>query len=410
MSDSARDWKRWAAEYLSALGDDDQGECAALRAELDAALRADPLCLGIRAAEDLLATAKVAARAADPTAALAVLRKALAAQMTASSDLLNPNDLPEREWVVDEGWLPASRAGMLAGRGGTGKSRLALQLACAVAAGAERWLGRGEAHLPTEPSDAMGRIGCRPSPAVLASWEDELSDSMHRCRNMAAALPWLTRKAIRDRMHWIDASPHGPLWGPSEEGSRHVATMAGLTPAGQAIRMFCESVQARLLVLDPLAAVYASDENVRGLVRHFMTSWDAWARKTGCAVMLIAHPPKNEAAFSGSTDWENASRWMWTLAYQPTGWYKAEDGAISKIRGRGSAPITAPQLELAKTNYGQRGRKVWLRSPGTSWAAWEECSNEEAKEAALHRPVHQPDGDAPQDVAPQDVEDEEPIF
>ena len=38
---------------------------------------------------------------------------------------------PARQWLVD-GWLPASRIAMLAGRGAAGKSQLALQLAYAI--------------------------------------------------------------------------------------------------------------------------------------------------------------------------------------------------------------------------------------------------------------------------------------
>lgn len=400
MSNGTRDWKRWAEEYLSALGDNDQDECEALQAELDATLDTGPLHLGIRTDADIANVANAAARADDSTAALAVLRKRLTVRMMASSDLLAAGELPEREWIVADGWLPAGRAGLLAGRGGAGKSRLGLQLACAVAAGARRWLGRDEKYLHSEGiGDAVGPVGCAPSPVVFASWEDELSDTMRRCRDMEHALHWLTPEAIRNRVHWIDASPHGPLWGPSEDGSRHVATMAGLTPVGRAIRAFCECVRARLLVLDPLAAVYASDENARGLVRHFMTSWDAWARKIGCAVMLIAHPPKSAAAFSGSTDWENASRWMWTLVYQPTGWYTAADGTISMKKNKDSAPITAPRLDLAKTNYGQRGRRIWLRTPSPSWAAWEQCTSGEAKDAVLDMLAQRPSN-----------EDEEPLF
>ena len=44
---------------------------------------------------------------------------------------------PAREWLIP-GWLPVGRLGMLSGRGGRGKSRLALQLAARLAAGQGR--------------------------------------------------------------------------------------------------------------------------------------------------------------------------------------------------------------------------------------------------------------------------------
>jgi len=364
-----RNWKQWAAEYGAAhraLEDSKartqaEEELKHLRAELDATLQTDPLCLGIRADTSIAAAAEEAAKAADSSTAWDLLQHHLTVRVLVSS-LAAPGRLPKREWVVGSGWLPAHRAGILAGRGATGKSRLALQLACALAAGEEQWLGSG----------AAGRIEMNASHVVFASWEDEREDAMRRYRDMAKALPWLTDDATGDRLHWIDMSPHGPLWGPSDSGSRHIATSAELTPAGRAIRWVCQSFDARLLILDPLAAVYASDENVRGLVRHFMTNWDAWARQTRCAVMLIAHPPKSDARFSGSTDWENASRWMWTLSRQPT-----------EKKTNGQTPIKTPQLELAKTNYGVQGQKVWLRSPEDSWAAWEQCSARHAMDSVL---------------------------
>lgn len=405
MTVEERDWREWAAECGAALdaARDSKFQAQAreqlehLRTELDAALRAEPLHLGIRTDADFAAAVRHALHAADSDAALAVLRERLTARLQTASDLLNPKELPAREWIVD-GWLPANRAGILAGRGGAGKSRLALQLACAVAAGTAEWLGKGPVSGPT--------VACARSTAVLASWEDELADTMRRCRSMAEALPWLTREAVRNRIHWIDASPHGPLWGPSHDGSRHVATSAELTPAGSAVRAYCESVRARLLILDPLAAVYASDENVRGLVRHFMTSWDAWARRTRCAVMLIAHPPKSDAEFSGSTDWENASRWMWSLSRSPTGWWVSLDGRTARHKKPGTSAIAAPCLKLAKANYGRPGRKAWLRSPKESWASWQQCSAAEAKDAAMDTLRQQQQ----RVLALSKDEDEEPCF
>ena len=49
-----------------------------------------------------------------------------------------------------------------------------------------------------------------------------------------------------------------------------------------------------------------------------MSAVDRWAREHGCAVLLVAHPPKPAAGapaarYSGSTDWRNAARTVWTL-------------------------------------------------------------------------------------------------
>lgn len=113
---------------------------------------------------------------------------------------------------------------------------------------------------------------------------------------------------------------YGPLWAPKRTGSGHVATMSELTRTGELVRQHAERVGAALLVIDPLAAAYAASEIDRPLVRAYVSSWDAWARRTGCAVLHIAHPPKSGAGYSGSTDWHAAHRAVWTLVDdQPSG-------------------------------------------------------------------------------------------
>ena len=70
---------------------------------------------------------------------------------------------PAREWLIPE-WLPASRVCLLSGPGAVGKSRLALQLAVAVASGVRVWLKSGP---------PLTLPGGRAGGAVIASWEDE---------------------------------------------------------------------------------------------------------------------------------------------------------------------------------------------------------------------------------------------
>ena len=95
-------------------------------------------------------------------------------------------------------------------------------------------------------------------------------------------------------VHYLYAAALGPLWAPGPQGTlAYLSSLAELTAAGRRVRAFCEDKKARLLILDPVAAVFASDENNRGLVRAFCADWDGWALATGCAVLLIAHPPKD---------------------------------------------------------------------------------------------------------------------
>ena len=71
-----------------------------------------------------------------------------------------------RRWLID-GWLAAGRIALLSGRGGAGKSKLAVQLAYAIAAGRQEWF---------EGGPKLNDIG---NPIVFASWEDE-REELHR--------------------------------------------------------------------------------------------------------------------------------------------------------------------------------------------------------------------------------------
>ena len=380
---SGPDWKQWARLYLSAAKDGEtdprrRTQASALRSDLDAALKADPLHVGVRTDADLKAAASEAAEVADSEAAWAVLRSRLARliDITTQWDLETQPD--DRAWLVAD-WLPAGRAGMLVGTGGTGKSKLALQLAIAIASGQRDWLPAHSGYW-----SIMGTVNGHPDITAVASWEDEKAEARRRMYWLFRSLRW-NLKGLGNRFHWIDARKLGPLWGPVESGSRHVATTGSLTEAGAKIRAHCQRVSARLLILDPLAAVYGSDENVRALVRAFMASWDAWAQENGCTVMLVAHPPKTQGAtYSGSTDWQGAARWLWELA-------------ATEIPGQQRTGTKGIRLRLDKSNYGRSGAETWLRMINRG-AAWQQCSPQDSANAL---PRQEPD---------EEFNDEEPAF
>ena len=262
-------------------------------------------------------------------------------------DTFTPDAL---EWII-EGWLPAGRIGILSGQGGRGKSRLALQLAAAMASGQGDFLGGP----PTAYGINRGAVLSGAQTVVYASWEDDrhevgrrlraLSTSHDRCEGLHLdGFPFtLNLRDLSDRLRYVDMAGEGPVWGPAP--GAHVSTMAELTPAGRRLREYAEDSGAKMLVLDPLAAAFGSNENDRGLVRAFLANWDRWGRDNDCAVLVISHPPKTSGAtYSGSTDWEAGPRFMWTLDYRkPT----KEGDAL-------------PALTLEKSNYGRRGARVWL--------------------------------------------------
>ena len=286
----------------------------------------------------------------------------------------------ERQWLVPM-WLPRGRVVLFSGEGGGGKSRAALQLAVALATGAERWIqpiaGKGD-HVSRKLFGIRTAADGQPVNVVIATWEDEAEEVARRLWGLGAAGPWNEREPdageLGKRLHVADLAGAGPLWAPRAGGSGHVSTMGALTGRGRWLRRFCAEKEARLLIVDPLAAAFALNENDRGLVRGFMADWDRWGRESDCAVLLIAHPPKGDADWSGSTDWHAASRAVWTLGLveTDTGEIMTDNHGVPKTGRNGKEQrekAPAPRLSCIKSSYGAIPDPVWLRRCGAGWLA-----------------------------------------
>ena len=249
-----------------------------------------------------------------------------------------------RQWLV-ENWLPAGRVAMMTGEGGSGKSRLALQLAAGVASGG----GPDGAWL--EAPGGVLRLGnsipADGAPVVFASWEDEPDEFYRRLHQISGrAAPWVNPERLQNLLI-ANMMGEGPVWAPTQGG--HISSLAELTQTGDRLRRVCQAAGARLLIMDPLAAAYASQENTRGLVRAFVSHWDDWAQTNNCTILLLAHPPKSSAYnYAGSTDWLGAVRALWSLqrVEQPSQDAGAKTGTwkLDSVKGNYRGPTETVQL------------------------------------------------------------------
>ena len=143
-----------------------------------------------------------------------------------------------RFWII-ENWLPAGRVGLFTGKGGIGKSRIALQIALAVCKKDQSIFCRKQKNQNQKILNLIevtthGNV-------VYASWEDELDEIVRRLRSLSKTLHSENESLAKLKHDLIpyDLSAAGPLWAPIS-GSGHIATMASLTETGKQLRLQCE--------------------------------------------------------------------------------------------------------------------------------------------------------------------------
>ena len=232
-----------------------------------------------------------------------------------------------RPFLLEE-WLPSGRPAILFADGGVGKTWLALALCAGIArppaTGSQGWLHNGEKETVGVP--VIGEEFRSGSPVLCATYEDEMPDVFYRLSTIrfggtgGQSGDWRNweLQAEMPNLQVLDmvGLGLGPCWGTPQ--GELTSRRNELLPAGEAVRKVAEEHGARLLVIDSLAACYASNENDRGSVHEFLRSWDEWGRIWGCTTLFIAHTNK-AGEFSGSTAWHNAVRTRWHLGYEKIG-------------------------------------------------------------------------------------------
>jgi RecA-family ATPase len=228
-----------------------------------------------------------------------------------------------RRWIAHNR-IPVGEPGIMSGDGGTGKTKLALQLAVAVPASLRDWIGG--------VVDAEGSV-------IVVSAEEKLKE-MHRRTLDVVESRGLSFSDLHGGLHFIcdhddtvlGAVDRNGIVQPTMSLLRLEKTVAAIRPA--------------LVIIENAADVYSGNESDRPNVTRFMRS--LLGRLTApceSTVMLIQHPSvsglNDGTGRSGSTGWNNSGRWRCNFT-------RIKDDDFR-------------QLEIIKNNYGPTGEKVRLR-------------------------------------------------
>ena len=215
-------------------------------------------------------------------------------------------DVEPREWLIDQ-LLPANELTLFTGRGGVGKSRLMLQIVGKLVCG---WGGTPWQSKERQPDFSNNQDKRR---VYIASWEDDKNEHKRRLFQAQGRLGWMDQGVFNRQVKFVDMRDdgRGPLWGVPP--GKNSYARASLLPVGEVLLKQVAAFDPDVLVLDPLSATFGGNENDRAGVREFTTYLSGWANRHKCAIVILGHPPKSEATYSGNTDWEGSPRAMWFL-------------------------------------------------------------------------------------------------
>jgi RecA-family ATPase len=231
-----------------------------------------------------------------------------------------------RRWIAHNR-IPEGEPGIMSGDGGTGKTKLGLQLAAAIPAGLRDWIG--------------GVVEAEGS-AIIFSAEEKLKE-MHRRTRDVLDHRGLSFKDLHGGLHFIcdeedivlGASNRNGIVQPTMSLLRLEKTIAAIRPA--------------FVMIENAADVYSGNENdrtnVTRFVRHVLGRLTSACNST---IMLIQHPSvsglSDGTGRSGSTGWNNSGRWR-------NNFTKIKDETDPLLR----------QYHVIKNNYGPDDEKVRLR-------------------------------------------------
>lgn len=242
-------------------------------------------------------------------------------------DALASRKARPRGFTIEQ-YAPSSELTLFTGSGGVGKSLFGQQIATASAAG----LGR---CLELQVADC---------PALYITCEDCPEELHYRQETICEALG-VPMASLAGRLHLV--SMRGEMGNElatfERDGTMEIAN------AYERLRTKITTTNAGLVWLDNVAHLFVGDENNRAQVTQFVNLLNRLASQTGAAIVLLGHPPKSNATYSGSTAWINAVRSQFSIDW-------VADGKEKIVTDRNARVIRSE-----KANYARTGKQVRFR-------------------------------------------------
>lgn len=236
--------------------------------------------------------------------------------------------LPPREWALDA-WIPKGTTTLFTGAAGVGKSLMAQQLASCIAAGLP-FIG-----IPTE----QGR-------SLYLTCEDDAAE-LHRRQAAICEAVGVPLDAFGDRLRLASLIDADASLATFDRDNRLHPTQALAR-----LRATIQATGATFAVLDNVAHLFAGNEIVKAHVAAFVGMLNRLASELRITILLIGHPNKAGAEFSGNVAWEAQVRARLFL------------DRIADDQGRIADP-DARRLSRGKSNYAAQGETVEFR-----WHRW----------------------------------------
>jgi replicative DNA helicase len=177
--------------------------------------------------------------------------------------------------------MPKHTVGMIASRGGMGKTFLSLRLA------SEFVRETGKKALVWFSED---------EPEIIANRFDKMIDDFK------------ISKETDNNIHYMTTSP-------KQFALKDKGVFKANYEAIADLRKDCLENNVGLVVIDPLLAFYGGDENDNSQARIFMQVFLDWAKQDGINILFIHHAQKGDGSSRGASAFIDATRYVYELHY-----------------------------------------------------------------------------------------------